>query len=141
MAEAAGMMDNITMRELRGTVSRLEALIRQLDKVQNQQASQIAQLTSMVMNMGQSALSMQFWGNQMYNALENKHGISQALGVAMPLMSSITMGIGRGLTLAHESQMLGEKIKRGEIQFGTDADRMRWAVENGIRMTLFSIFG
>jgi len=44
MAEASSMMDNITMRELRGTVSRLEQLIRQLDRAQNQQASQIAQL-------------------------------------------------------------------------------------------------
>ena len=137
MAEASSIVDNITLRELRGTVSRLEQLIRQLDKAQNQQASQIAQLTTMVINMGQSALSMQFWGNQMSSALENKH----PLGVAMPVISAISMGIGRGLTLAHESQMLGEKIKRGEIQFGTDADRQRWAIENGLRMTLFSIFG
>ena len=128
-------MDNITMRELRGTVSRLEQLIRVIEKTQNQQASQIAQITATLINLGQSVMGMQFWGNQMSSALKRGH----PLGVAMPVIGAVSIGIGKGLALAQQSQKISESIKRGEIQFGTDADRQRWAIENGLRMTLESL--
>jgi len=136
MSDAAGMMDNITMRELRGMVGRIDALCRQLEKTQNQQASQIAHLTSQLMSVGQTALTMQFWGNRLSSALNKGH----PLGVAMPILGSVSLGIGRGLQAAAETQKLGEYIRSGEIQFGTEADKQRYAVEQALRMT-FSFLG
>jgi hypothetical protein len=137
MAEASGLMDNITMRELRGTVMRLEQLIRQIERTQNQQASQIAQITATLINTGQSVMTMQFWGNQLSSALEKGH----PLGVAIPVMGAVSMGIGRGLQAAQQTQKMGEAIRRGEIQFGTEADKQRYAVEQTMRTMASFIFG
>ncbi len=139
MSDAEYQMDAISMREIRGTISRLEALVRNLEKVTGQQESKLAQMMTQLINIGQSTLGMQFWGNQMSSALEKGH--FNPLGVAMPVMGAFSLGIGRGLQLAAESQKLGDAIRRGEIQFGTEADRQRWAIEQGLRMTLYSIFG
>ena len=139
MSDVQYQMDNISMREIRGTISRLEALVRNLEKVTGQQESKISQIMTQLINIGQSTLGMQFWGNQMSASLEKGH--FNPLGVAMPVMGAVSLGIGRGLQLAAESQKLGDAIRRGEIQFGTEADRQRWAIENGLRMTLYSIFG
>jgi len=137
MSDASSMMDNITMRELRGTVMRLEMLFRQLEKTQNQQASQLAQITSTLINTGQSVMTMQFWGNQLSNALSKGH----PLGVAIPVMGAVSMGIGRGLAAAQQTQKMGEAIRRGEIQFGTEADKQRYAVEQTMRTMANFIFG
>ena len=128
--------ESYSLRELRGTISRIDSLTQQLLRMQNQQASQIAQLSSQVMDVGQSAMGMMFWGNQMSRALEMGH----PLGVAMPLMGALTLGISRGLTAANMTQALGKRIREGHIA-GDREGMARIAMEHSIKLMVGFIIG
>jgi len=126
-----------SMGEVRRDISRLDSLLVRLQQTQDEQAKQILELAEKATSLGSEVLMLQVMGGQLAKAIEEKG----ALGAVGPVLGAVSSGAARGFTAADMTFRYMRMVERGQVMFGRDVDRERWAGEQGAREAIRVLTG
>ena len=116
--------------QLNRALNRIERIARQLAELDGRYRELYTQIQSdsrFVSSVSAEVASLK------YNVSLLQRG---GIGAGFSILGAITSGVSRGFEAAAQTKAIGERIERGYIKFGTDADRQRFAMEQTWRITL-----